>query len=506
MEPVAGKVDHKLSDTPGRYVNTRKESLEDAVSHLTKLAATYEAKEKQVKHSEIAALEMAMLHAKSYEPVKHVARSVVGAWFSTLNRQRGIYFTEYAAKQSAPRFLAMEETIRKSRDAQSKSSGKAARAVFLYRSAVDLMFGGMDSETMLFVDVEQCEQFLRNFNLPEETISGLKLASPDDSVLLVVGRLKFDQWSAFGLKIRHDDAAFVKRVTANVPVRKLVCQYRCVSDTVRRCARCFITAYCSEACQIKHWPVHKEICSASLKVNTSNAKEGSPLNTDSKAPMPVKPNSSAAAETTSTATTTTTAAAAAAVSASAATAANVESTDFAPLVVYTRQRPWNADAKTGVMEKNFVGVNIAYLITPSVIADGKAALDACCTYERLDAPKPNSAAIEDYHLTLGHGFTDKKALDAVNAMIAAAKLTRADIQIDHSKPILVVGQVEKKYLIPVIKLRVSDRVIALFNDIYKAHAGLSNPKLAAHTSLMYAVNPVLKTGAAVPAPRIPDAF
>lgn len=40
----------------------------------------------------------------------------------------------------------------------------------------------------------------------------------------------------------------------------LVCHYGCASPTAKRCTRCWSVAYCSVACQTKHWAVHKKTC------------------------------------------------------------------------------------------------------------------------------------------------------------------------------------------------------------------------------------------------------
>lgn len=40
----------------------------------------------------------------------------------------------------------------------------------------------------------------------------------------------------------------------------LVCHYGCASECAKRCTRCWSVAYCSVACQTKHWAVHKTTC------------------------------------------------------------------------------------------------------------------------------------------------------------------------------------------------------------------------------------------------------
>jgi hypothetical protein len=46
----------------------------------------------------------------------------------------------------------------------------------------------------------------------------------------------------------------------------------CLKDvsTTLRCSRCRIALYCGKACQLKHWPMHKNICQDS---NTEDSDE-----------------------------------------------------------------------------------------------------------------------------------------------------------------------------------------------------------------------------------------
>ena len=38
------------------------------------------------------------------------------------------------------------------------------------------------------------------------------------------------------------------------------------------CSRCLTARYCGKACQVKHWPVHKNICIDSNNTEDSNEK------------------------------------------------------------------------------------------------------------------------------------------------------------------------------------------------------------------------------------------
>lgn len=176
-----------------------------------------------------------------------------------------------------------------------------------------------------------------------------------------------------------------------------------------------------------------------------------------------------------------------------------------PLAVHVRQRPWKvADEETGKMEPGFVGVDIGYLITGDVIAAGTKLLDELCDYKALVVPSEKDSVVEAYHLTLGHGFTDAKSLDVANAIIAGAGLTRADIALATPTKLVLVGDPAKSIMV-VVKLQVSPRVVAVFDQIYASFSGLSNSKLKPHTTLMYATGATLKGGKSVPE-RIPDDF
>jgi len=258
--PIAGTTDHKLTDPCGKFLKQSVYSLEDGLKRMDELNKIFVEKEAKVDKKEIAALTQAVLQNGSFAPVHKVARSVAGAWAKTLPQIMNMALCEHAATESAPRFMKMEPDIRQIRETQTKHAGTPLRAVYVYHSAIDLMFGGMDAEVLLCIPVSETSSMLRHFKLPEETIAQSVNVPHDDSVLLIVGR-PAGAFSAFMLKIRHDDnPALVKRMTSKVVDRTLICQYGCVSASVKRCTRCLITAYCSKTCQAKHWPEHKKSC------------------------------------------------------------------------------------------------------------------------------------------------------------------------------------------------------------------------------------------------------
>jgi hypothetical protein len=39
-----------------------------------------------------------------------------------------------------------------------------------------------------------------------------------------------------------------------------------------RCSKCRTALYCSRACQLKHWPVHKNVCQDSNNAENSDEK------------------------------------------------------------------------------------------------------------------------------------------------------------------------------------------------------------------------------------------
>ena len=46
----------------------------------------------------------------------------------------------------------------------------------------------------------------------------------------------------------------------------------CMFETSRGCSKCRTALYCSRACQLKHWPVHKNICQDSNDTENSDEK------------------------------------------------------------------------------------------------------------------------------------------------------------------------------------------------------------------------------------------
>jgi hypothetical protein len=44
-------------------------------------------------------------------------------------------------------------------------------------------------------------------------------------------------------------------------------------DGLQGCSRCLTARYCGKACQVKHWPVHKNNCQDSNDTEDSNEKQ-----------------------------------------------------------------------------------------------------------------------------------------------------------------------------------------------------------------------------------------
>jgi hypothetical protein len=183
------------------------------------------------------------------------------------------------------------------------------------------------------------------------------------------------------------------------------------------------------------------------------------------------------------------------------------------LEVLVRQRPWKVEAD-GRLEKGFVGFRLDHLVTPEVLDEAVGVINAhCSAYERLDHPRfwpptepQQPPTTEAHHLTMGHGFRDPAELARANRMLRDAGLTRDDIKIE-GKIILVGGP---KTWMPIVKLAVSQRVLDLYDKIYTTFSVepnlLSNAKLKPHLTLMYAVGPTPKIGAAAVPLRIPENF
>ena len=55
--------------------------------------------------------------------------------------------------------------------------------------------------------------------------------------------------------------------------KKNTCLF-CLKEVVgcSRCSRCETALYCDRECQVKHWPVHKNICMSSNDTEDSNDK------------------------------------------------------------------------------------------------------------------------------------------------------------------------------------------------------------------------------------------
>ncbi|KAJ6602425.1 hypothetical protein DFH09DRAFT_1124834 [Mycena vulgaris] len=49
------------------------------------------------------------------------------------------------------------------------------------------------------------------------------------------------------------------------------------SENLRKCTRCRRVAYCNEACQLKDWKDHKDVCKHFQKVNAYDLQKGHTL-------------------------------------------------------------------------------------------------------------------------------------------------------------------------------------------------------------------------------------
>jgi hypothetical protein len=76
-----------------------------------------------------------------------------------------------------------------------------------------------------------------------------------------------------GIGLSNDVSSMTIDTSSSKKKKKNTCLF-CLQEVVgcSRCSRCETALYCDRECQVKHWPVHKNICMSSNDTEDSNDK------------------------------------------------------------------------------------------------------------------------------------------------------------------------------------------------------------------------------------------